>query len=80
MSKSVSAVRVERPMTEKEQADFHLRKLGEPFGAWHKRKLGNLSRGWGAPFNRGSNRAKRARRAKLERRCSCGRKLKNCKH
>lgn len=38
MSKPITAVAVERKMTTREAADFHLRMLGKPFGAWHKRR------------------------------------------
>lgn len=86
MSKPVSAVCVEQKMTPKETADFHLRKCGVPFGAWHKprwsRVISPQQAKWGPgyTFKYGSNAAKRARRAKLETQCDCGRKLKNCGH
>ncbi len=83
-SKTLSAVTAERKMTPKEAADFHLRKCGVPFGAWHKPRWSRVTSpqqakfGPGYTFKSGSNAAKRARRAKLEERCDCGRKRKNC--
>ena len=83
MSKSVSAICVSCPMNKAEAAVFHLHVLGKPFGAWHKpRRVSEVQAkfGVGRPFNVGSNAKKRARRARLERLCPCGRKLKNCVH
>lgn len=37
-SKTLSAAKVEKKMTPQEQAGFHLRKCGQPFGAWHKKR------------------------------------------
>lgn len=83
MSKPISAVAVERKMTKREAADFHLRMAGKPFGAWHKPKRVSEVQakfGVGIPFNVGSNRKKRARRANGEKLAECcGRKFKNCR-
>ena len=86
MSKSLSAVHVERKMDDREVGAFHIDKLGKRFGAWHKRNLLKVTSdtqakfGVGRTYNVGSNDAKRARRYELEFVVSCcGRKLKNCR-